>query len=422
MKKILIGLLAVLVLFGGGLVAGKMVWVDKNKTEKVEVNKDKYVAFSMEIWDKIKENYWEKISDDELSGIYLAAVDKLSGVSNSLKSKNREGVEKLLEGVLKEIDDSKKKEFSATLGDMVLANLKPFERSRLYSQKEEKDLSNNVNNINPDSNYFEKLEVSEKATDKEISMAFEEKSQEATTAAQKAEVEKAFEVLKDEESRKTYAVSGVEPTIEYTLRTPRIFHVHLTKFSPTTLEEFARVTEKVDKGTELDTLIFDLRGNIGGAIDGLPYFLGPFIGADNYGYQFYHQGEKEDYVTKVGWMNSLVRYNKVIILIDENSQSTAEVMAASLKKYNVGVVVGTTTKGWGTVERVIPLDNQIAEDETFSMFLVHRITLREDGQPIEGAGVEPHISIKSANWKNELLAKYNYPEIVTVIEEILKEN
>jgi C-terminal processing protease CtpA/Prc len=330
-------------------------------------------------------------------------------------------VERLLESILKEIDDSKKKEFSATLGDMVLANLKPFERSRLYSQKEEKDLSNNVNNINPNSNYFEELGVSEKATDKEIAMAFEEKSQQATTAAQKAEVEKAFEVLKDEESRKTYAVSGVEPTIEYALRTPRIFHVHLTKFSPTTLDEFARVTEKVDKGTELDTLIFDLRGNIGGAIDGLPYFLGPFIGADNYGYQFYHQGEKEDYVTKVGWMNSLVRYNKVVILIDENSQSTAEVMAASLKKYNVGVVVGTTSKGWGTVERVIPLDNQIAEDETFSIFLVHRITLREDGQPIEGLGVEPHISIKSSNWKNELLARYNYPEIVTVVDEILKE-
>jgi len=421
MKKILLGILVVVILFGGGLGAGKMVWVDKEKTEKVEVHEDKYVAFSLEIWDKIKENYWEKISDDELSGIYLAAVDKLSGVSNSLKSKDREGVERLLESILKEIDDSKKKEFSATLGDMVLANLKPFERSRLYSQKEEKDLSNNVNNINPNSNYFEELGVSEKATDKEIAMAFEEKSQQATTAAQKAEVEKAFEVLKDEESRKTYAVSGVEPTIEYELRTPRIFHVHLTKFSPTTLEEFARVTEKVDKGTELDTLIFDLRGNIGGAIDGLPYFLGPFIGADNYGYQFYHQGEKEDYVTKVGWMNSLVRYNKVVILIDENSQSTAEVMAASLKKYNVGVVVGTTSKGWGTVERVIPLDNQIAEDETFSIFLVHRITLREDGQPIEGLGVDPHISIKSSNWKNELLARYNYPEIVTVVDEILKE-
>jgi hypothetical protein len=421
MKKILLGLLVVVILFGGGLGAGKIVWVDKDKSEKVEVNKDKYVAFSLEIWDKIKENFWEKISDDELSGIYLAAVDKLSGVSNSLKSKDREGVEKLLESILKEIDDSKKKEFSATLGDMVLANLKPFERSRLYSQKQEKELSNNVNNINPNSNYFEELGVSEKASDKEIAMAFEEKSQQATTAAQKAEVEKAFEVLKDEESRKTYAVSGVEPTIEYKLVSPRIFHVHLTKFSPTTLEEFARVTEKVDKGTELDTLIFDLRGNIGGAIDGLPYFLGPFIGADNYGYQFYHQGEKEDYVTKTGWMNSLVRYNKVVILIDENSQSTAEVMAASLKKYNVGVVVGTTTKGWGTVERVIPLDNQIAEDEIFSIFLVHRITLREDGQPIEGLGVEPNISIKSSSWKNELLARYNYPEIVTVVDEILKE-
>jgi len=93
-------------------------------------------------------------------------------------------------------------------------------------------------------------------------------------------------------------------------------------------------------------------------------------------------------------------------------------MASTLKKYNVGIILGATTKGWGTVEKVFPLKNQIADGETFSLFLVHRVTLREDGQPIEGRGVEPQINIKSPNWKAELLKKYNFPGIVKAIEEI----
>jgi len=419
MKKILLTLVLGLLLVGGGVGIGKYILSDKQEAVSVK-QQDKYIVFAMEIWDQIKENYWEKISDDELANIYLLAVDKLTNTSHALKTKDKAGVETLLNESVKEIKDDKKKEFAATLGDMVLANLKPFGRSRLYAEKDQQALSNVVNNVNPEVDRFADLGVEKDASDTEIKQAFEQKSKEATTAAQKEAVTQAYEVLKDEASRKTYEVSGVEPTIEYKLLNPRVFYTHLTKFSPTTLEEFARVTEKVDKGSSLDTLIFDLRGNIGGAIDGLPYFLGPFIGPDTLGYQFYRQGEKENYFTKTGWMNSLVRYDKVIILIDENSQSTAEVMAASLKKFNVGVVLGNTTKGWGTVERVIPLKNQIADDEKFSLFLVHRVTLRDDGQPIEGRGVDPAISIADPNWKKTLLNKYNFPEIVKAVEEVLK--
>ncbi|MBI2326591.1 hypothetical protein HYU91_04375 [Candidatus Collierbacteria bacterium] len=417
MKRVGLIILALVAVFAAGFgIRGTKRFEAGIKSQTVVF--DKYVAFVLETYDQIKENYWEKISDDELSRTYLLAVDKLSGAAHTLKSHDKKGVEILITAVLKDIKDDKKKEFSVSLVDTVLVNLKPFGRSRLYSQKEAKELSNTVSNIDPSSDLFKTLGVGKNANDQEISRAFSEKSKEATTEAQKAEVKRAYEALGDNESRKLYAVSGVEPTIEYKLINPSIFYVHLTKFSPTTMEEFARVTEKVDVGDSLDTLIFDLRENIGGAIDGLPYFLGPFIGPDTYGYQFYHQGEKEDFKTVTGWMKSLVRYNKVIVLIDGNTQSTAEVMASTLKKYNVGIILGATTKGWGTVEKVFPIKNQIADGEMFSLFLVHRVTLREDGQPIEGRGVEPQINIKNPNWKVELLKKYNFPGIVKAIEEI----
>ena len=208
--------------------------------------------------------------------------------------------------------------------------------------------------------------------------------------------------------------------MDYKLIRPQIFWLHIKKFSPTTFDELKRVTEGVDDQSGLDTLILDLRDNVGGAIDGLPYFLGPFIGTDQYAYQFFHQGEKTDFKTRTGWLPSLVRYKKVVILVNENTQSSAEVMVATLKKYNAGVVVGTPTKGWGTVERVFPLESQIGPDEEYSVFLVHSLTLRDDGQPIQDKGVDPLININNPGWEQELLTYFNYPELVEAVKEILQ--
>lgn len=385
-------------------LAGGLIYL---KTKKIEAppKKDKYELFIDEVWNKIKQNYWEKVSDKDLSNLFLLAAKKITNEELVLKSEDEAGVEIIVQNL-------KKKEDLPAIIDVTLANLAPFGRSRLYSLKEEKNLADTVNNVNPNSDYFSQLGVGKSASDKEIATAYEK-------SVKTPEVKQAYKVLKNADSRKIYEISGVEPTIDYRLIGPTIFYMHLTKFSPTSLDEFARVTAKVnDKGPELDTLILDLRGNIGGAIDGLPYFLGPFIGPDNYAYQFYQQGNKQDFKTLTGWMDSLVRYKKVVILIDENSQSTAEVMAATLKKYNVGVLVGTPTKGWGTVEKVFALDNQISETEKYSLFLVHHVTLRDDGQPIEGRGVEPNISIKDKNWQKELLARFGFPEIVRAVEEI----
>ncbi len=206
--------------------------------------------------------------------------------------------------------------------------------------------------------------------------------------------------------------------MDWKLFDDKVFWIHLKKFSPTTFDEMKRVAAKVPESSKADTLVFDLRDNVGGAIDGLPYFLGPFIGQGQYGHQYFHQGETEDFKTKTGWLPELVRYKKVVILINENAQSTAEAMAAVLKRYNVGVLVGRTSKGWGTVERVFPIKTQIADDEHHSLFLVHRLTLKDDNQPIEGRGVEPVISVDSKNWQEELYQYFPDQKVVEIVEQI----
>ncbi len=391
------------------------------------VDDDKYTAFFFEIYDLIKNKHWNNLSDEQLGNVAKLAIEKLTEEAIPAAPATRDALGTLLKETMRDMTEEEKKEFTVQLSDIILANLEPFGRSRLYNSKKQKELADTVKNINPNVNHYDSLEVEKEASIEAVALAYQNKVAELNQKEQTPEVkqekvvlEKAFEVLGDSGNKNVYDELGVDPTIENRLISPRIFYIHITKFSPTTVEELQRVMDKVDQGNELDTLIIDLRGNIGGAIDGLPYFLGPFIGPNQYAYQFFSRGEKEDFTTKTGWMTSLIRYKKVVILIDGEAQSSAEVFASVLKKYNVGVVVGEPTKGWGSVESVFKLNNQLdPENETYSVLLVHSLTLREDGVPIEGKGVDPMVNITSVNWRDELYRYFNYQELVNAVSNLV---
>lgn len=433
LKRTLLSVLLVLAFLGAGMAGGYKL-ASKNETGELSgniagVQQNKYAAFLDEVYFVIKDNHWDKLDDQKLTELFLLGTERLTGQAMNMTKANKVDWDKILQKTLDQYEtDDQRKEFSATLADLVLSNLEPIGRSRLYTQKEEKVLSDNVTNKSGEDRY-EPLGLGKEASQVEIENAYKEKSAEWNPEVNKdpeapekyAQIQEAYKVLKDEEGRKIYDVYGVEPTMDYKLLNGSTYYVHLTKFSPTTFDELSRVMDKVGNRKEVDSLVFDLRDNIGGAIDQLPYFLGPFIGNDQYAYQFFHQGEKIDFKTRIGWMDSMVRYKKVVILINENSQSTAELMAATLKKYNVGVVVGTTTKGWGTVERVFPLKQQIADDEKHSIFLVHSLTLREDGMPIEGNGVDPVVDIKSSSWEKELFSYHSSNELLDAVKGVIKD-
>ncbi len=387
---------------------------------------NKYLGFLQEVREVIIENYWDTINEPQFVTLHVAAIENLTAQPLGGQIQTYKDLDnKILELLDQYPDEEIKEEFAVQLADLVLANLEPFGRSRLYSQQLEQELVERVSNIDPEADHYAALEVDPEASQEEIAQAYEQQAQalvddESPEAQERlAQIEAAHQTLADETTRSRYDEAGVNPTMQWHLLTPQIFYLRIKQFSPTTVQELAEVTEKVDdRGEELDTLILDLRGNIGGAIDGLPYFLGPFIGNNQYAYQFIQQGKVSDFKTRTGWLPSLVRYKKVVVLIDENTQSTGEVMASVIKKYNVGVLVGTTTMGWGTIERVFPLERQISDSEEYSIFLVHHLTLREDGTPIEGSGVEPLISVQDPNWQTQLNRYFNDSELISQVAQL----
>lgn len=353
-RKLLKKILVIPVIFALGVGFGYLYSGAYQGRTLVEVRpqheKNTPRAFLSESYDKIKENYWEKLTDQELLDMFKNASSALGNPLPAQISGKDELIKKL------------DKEQALKLVSHVLANLKPQGRSGLFTTKQEVALKNIVENRNPQT-------------------------------------------------------GEVEPTI-FTKIIGQVLYLQFTKFSPTSLEEFQQAFD-TQKDKDLDSLILDLRGNIGGAIDATAHFLGFFLGKGQLAFEFYKKGEFLPFRTPTDKLATISKYKQIVVLIDNNTQSSAEMMAAAFKKYHLGAVLGVPTKGWGSVERVFPLDNQINPSEKYSIFLVHSITLRDDNQPIEGRGVEPDINITDPNWEQQLFSYFRNQELIKTLKIVI---
>jgi len=419
--------LVLVVVFSLG-IATSYFYFQKNQATltsiKTEAEKDAYLKFLSEVYDKIKENYWESLTDEQLGNLFKLGIEKLTNKPQDDKIKDKTDFLEMSENIMKIVKPDKKKEFVTQLTNLVLTNLKPAGRSALYTVQDKENLANKVRNINPETDLYLTLGLGKDASEEEVDEAYQNKLAELSRddsqeAQNKLELIKyAYQILSNTGQKENYDQAGIEPTVFAKLVRPNILHLYIKKMSPATLDELKKETEKNDNRDGLDTLILDLRANIGGSIDILPYLLGPFIGKNQYAFEFFHQEEYTPFKTKTGWLPSLIRYKKVVILIDDQTQSSAEVMAATLKKYNVGITVGTTTKGWGTIESVINIDQRIDPNEKYSIFLVHSLTLRENNQPIQGNGINPLISINDLDWEQQLSAYFDHNELIKAVKEV----
>ena len=419
--------------------------------KEVEANENEseiYVSFLLEVQNKIKENYWKKISDEELSELFKLAIEKVAEEQQEPATTTKESsvtildndnsLETLFTEKFKNLNNEDKKEFTVNIASLVLANLAPFNRSGLYTTKKVQQLSDEVKNIDPAIDLYADLGVEKNAPQDQVELAYEKKLEEleqviqdeTKSAAEKTQandkltqIKRANETLSIPGKRETYDEEGIEATTKSNILTDNIAYLQIKKFSPTTYEEFVNDLDRLEDQPSLKYLVLDLRSNIGGSIDYLPYFLGVFLGNNQYAYDWLHQDEYTPFRTKTDKMAIISKLKNMIILTDKQTQSSSEVMAATLKKYNLAIVVGAGTKGWGTIEKVFPIDNQIdPENETYSMFMVHSITIRDnDGQPIEGRGIDPNINTDDEGWEKQFLEYCENQELVDAVKKLLEE-
>jgi curved DNA-binding protein CbpA len=429
-KKQLIVLLFTLLVFGISTVFvaekfgnGEPISAGEQTSQAASAPTD----FLIEVYATIENNFWKDFSEQRLVGIFTQGVRRIA-TSSDVSADNKKELRAELERVIAEMSEKRQQIFPAELADLVMQSLPPQGRSRLYTQKKQKQLTKRVQNANSEQNLYDILGVSKSADTEDINQAYEKRKerlqtnpQSTSTREKRQQLNYAKDVLSDSDDRAQYKKTKSEPTVFAERISEDIVHLSINRYNRDTLQEFEDAVKSIDMESKPTSLILDLRSNLGGSIDVLPYLLGPFIGPDRVAYEFFQQGEEEMFRTKTGWMDALIPYKKVVVLVDGKTQSTGELMASVLKKFNVGTLVGETTRGWGTVERVFSLDNQHRSDTQYSLFLVNHLTLRPDGQPIQDRGITPDVSMRNARWRKQLRDYIPHDPLVRATEEVWNE-
>lgn len=412
--KIAFAIAGVLLFFGilwWQVPALRLGWTGgEAETYQTKYEKDEFVRFDMEIYDIIVENYWQKVDEKELAELFRLSLGKaLGGTEEVLPSKDRQGVAKMLASAIKRIEEPKRKGLAVDTGIVVLANLYPNGRSGLLSDKQETEFRDNVNNINRDKDLYVMLGLASGASIEEVAKEYGEKKallEKDNSAEAKEELERlsyAYTVLSDTNTKAIYDETKMEPSVSSRVLSGNALYLDLSNITPATFQEIAVKLDSIDKVSRPSGIIIDLRGNVGGALDFAKYFLALFQGPNQYAFDLFQQGELNvERTPAIAKIESLEDIEDIAILTDESTQSTAELMSATFKRFNRAKVIGTQTKGHGTVENTFPIETTFDDTEKYSVLLVHSLTLRDDGEAIEERGVDPDVDINKLGWQSEV--------------------
>jgi carboxyl-terminal processing protease len=107
------------------------------------------------------------------------------------------------------------------------------------------------------------------------------------------------------------------------------------------------------KAAGVKGIILDLRDNGGGSLSDVVDMAGIFI--DN-GPVVQVRSSDEPPMTLKDNAKGALYDGPMAVMVNENSASASEIMAAALQDYKRAVVVGSNTYGKGTVQKVVPLD------------------------------------------------------------------
>ncbi|HEY47215.1 MAG: hypothetical protein AMJ88_00510 [Anaerolineae bacterium SM23_ 63] len=181
--------------------------------------------------------------------------------------------------------------------------------------------------------------------------------------------------------RETFPIPSVTG---YTLPDqPDIGVIFITLFSEKTPEEVERTYQNlIERGAKY--LVVDLRGNVGGlldsAIDVARFFLpdGLVLIEERRG------GSEEQYIVKSPGKASDI---PLVVLVNENTASASEVLAAALQENERAPVIGTRTYGKGSVQLILELDDGSSLHVTSSRWQTPK------GNMLDGYGLQPDLPV-----------------------------
>lgn len=170
------------------------------------------------------------------------------------------------------------------------------------------------------------------------------------------------------------------PTVNYEMLNDQIGYIQITEFDDVTVDQFAEALAVI-KGSDAKGLVLDLRSSPGGSLSAVVDIARQILPRGLIVYTEDRAGEKVEYSCK--GENEL--QIPLVVLVNGNSASAAEILAGAVKDYGTGTLIGTTTFGKGIVQRILPLTDGTALKLTVSAYYTPK------GNNIHNIGIEPDI-------------------------------
>lgn len=190
-----------------------------------------------------------------------------------------------------------------------------------------------------------------------------------------------------------------------------IGYLEVTSFDEDTAQNFKAKYEEL-KSQGITSLIIDLRNNGGGLVD-QALQIADYIVPKGKDLLVTVDKDKNEKIEKS--KEDVLIDMPIVVLVNENSASSSEILAGALKDLNEATIVGTTTYGKGVIQQLLTLKSGAGLKVTVEEYYTPNRT------KINGVGIEPNEIVELPETvSNHLLVQRDQDTQLQKAIEILK--
>lgn len=174
----------------------------------------------------------------------------------------------------------------------------------------------------------------------------------------------------------------INPSITTKTLKNNIGYIAISTFNDNTSDDFKSALNEFEN-KNVSGLVIDVRNNVGGIVTQGVEIADMLLDEGEIAYAENNKKEKEVYKTTNG--KTSLPY---VLLINENSASTSEILAVGIKENKGGSLVGTKTYGKGLIQKLEQFDEGDGARITIMQYF------SASGKPINNVGVKPDYEVK----------------------------
>ncbi|MBC9073835.1 S41 family peptidase [Thauera sp. CAU 1555] len=185
---------------------------------------------------------------------------------------------------------------------------------------------------------------------------------------------------------------------------PGYGYVRVAQFQENTAASLVEHLGKLTREGPLKGLVLDLRNDPGGLLHGAVGVAGAFLPSETLVVstdgraedakreyrvipEDYLRGRRDDFLRA---LPPEIRDVPMVVLVNGGSASASEIVAGALQDHKRAVVMGTQTFGKGSVQTILPLNNNTAIKLTTARYYT------PSGRSIQAKGIEPDIVVEES--------------------------